>query len=173
MKKTLMAAVAFTAMTATPAFASAPSADYTFSGSVAALCTISGHAGAVDFGALTDGNGDYTGSGTSQDATDDGAYCNQANTQATITHTNLFTSNDSGTGFTNVIPMNAALSTSQGGSLSDATNATGTGTSAGSSGAIGAFTGLKVTATLGTIGTDKLVAGSYGGTITVTLTPTS
>lgn len=173
MKKLLMAAVACTAISATPALASVPTADYTFSGSVAAICTIGGHAGAVDFGALTNGNGGYTGNATSKDATDDSAYCNQANTEATITHTNLTTSNDAGTGFTNVIPMSASLSTTEGGSLADSTTATGTGTSTGSSAAIGAFTGLKVTATLGTIGTDKLVAGSYAGTITVTLTPTS
>lgn len=171
MKKLLISAVAFTAITATPAFA-AP-ASYSFDGSVAALCSISGHAGSVSFGALTDGNGAYTASGTSADATDDSAYCNQANTQATITHTNLFTTNDAGTGFTNVIPMSAALSTTNGGSLSDSTTASGTGTSTGSSGAIGAFTGLKVTATLGSIGSDKLVAGTYNGTITVTLTPSS
>lgn len=173
MKKVLLAAVAFTALSASPALATVPGASYTFSGSVSALCSIAGHSGAVDFGALTDGSGGYTGNGSSEDATDDNAYCNQANTSASITHTNLFTSNDAGTGFTNVIPMSASLSTTEGGSLDDSTNATGTGTSTGSSGTIGAFTGLKVTATLGSIGTDKLVAGSYGGTITVTLTPSS
>lgn len=173
MKKLLMAAVAFTAISATPALASVPGADYTFSGSVAAICTIGGHSGAVDFGALTDGNGGYTGSGSSQDAADDSAYCNQAQTTAKITHTNLFTSSVASNGFTNIVPMSASLSTTEGGSLSDATTATGTGTSSGSTATIGAFTGLTVTATLGTIGTDKLVAGTYGGTITVTLTPTS
>jgi hypothetical protein len=171
MRKLLISAVAFTAISTTPALA-AP-ASYSFDGSVAALCSISGHAGSVSFGPLTDGNGAYTGSGTSEDASDDNAYCNQANTEATITHTNLYTSNDASSGFTNVIPMSAALSTTQGGALSDSTTASGTGTSSGSSGTIGAFTGLKVTATLGTIGSDKLVAGTYNGTITVTLTPSS
>jgi hypothetical protein len=173
MKRILMTAAALTALSAAPAFATTPGAQYTFSGSVDALCTIAGHSGAVAFGALTNGSGAYTGNGASEDATDDNAYCNQANTQATITHTNLFTSNDASIGFTNVIPMDASLSTTEGGSLDDSTDATGTGTSAGSSGTIGAFTGLKVTATLGSIGTDKLVAGTYGGTITVTLTPSS
>jgi len=171
MRKLLIVTAVLTATTATPALA-AP-ASYNFDGSVAALCSISGHAGSVSFGALTDGNGAYTGNGTSEDATDDNAYCNQANTEATITHTNLYTTNDAGTGFTNVIPMDAALSTTNGGSLNDSTGASGTGTSSGSTGTIGAFTGLKVTATLGTIGSDKLVAGSYTGTITVTLTPSS
>jgi len=171
MRKLLIVTAVLTATTATPALA-AP-ASYNFDGSVAALCSISGHAGSVSFGALTDGNGAYTGNGTSEDATDDNAYCNQANTEATITHTNLYTTNDAGTGFTNVIPMDAALSTTNGGSLNDSSGASGTGTSSGSTGTIGAFTGLKVTATLGTIGSDKLVAGSYTGTITVTLTPSS
>lgn len=173
MKRILIAAVALTALSTTPALAAPPTANYTFSGSVAAICTISGHSGAVDFGALTDGSGDYIGDGASEDATDDNAYCNQANTEATISHTDLYTANDAGTGFTNVVPMDASLSTTQGGSLSDSTAASGSTPSSGSSGAIGAFTGLKVTATLGDIGSDKLVAGSYGGTITVTLTPTS
>lgn len=170
MKKLLIAAAAFTAMTATSATAGT---SYSFDGSVAALCSISGHAGSVSFGALTDGNGAYTASGSAEDAADDNAYCNQANTEASITHTNLFTTNGASSGFTNVIPMSAALSTTNGGSLSDSTSASGTGTSAGSSGTIGAFTGLKVTATLGSIGSDKLVAGTYNGTITVTLTPSS
>ena len=172
MKKILIAATSLAAMTATPAFA-ASNASYSFDGSVAALCSISGHGASVSFGALTDGNGAYTGNSTSQDATDDNAYCNQANTQATITHTNLYTSNAASTGFTNVVPMSASLSTTEGGSLADATAAVGTGTSTGSSGTIGAFTGLKVTATLGSIGSSKLVAGSYSGTITITLTPSS
>ena len=170
MKKILMAAVALTAMTATPAFAApGTSQTYTFDGTVA---SISG-AALVNFGALTDNSGAYTGSGTHQDATDTNAYCNQAATTAEIKHTNFVNANTATTGFTNLIPMSASLSTTQGASLSDATAASGTGTSTGTSGTIGAFTGLKVTATLGAIGTDKLVSGTYNGSITVTLTPTS
>ena len=175
MKAILMTAAAFAALAAaTPASATVPAgAAYSFDGSVAALCSIAGNASSVTFGALTDTNGAYTGAATSQQSTDTSAYCNQASTTATIQHTNLFTSNTASTGFTNVVPMSASLSTTQGASLSDATSATGTGTSVGSNGTIGAFTGLKVTATLGTIGSNKLVAGSYSGTITVTLTPSS
>lgn len=173
MKKLMIAVAGFSALTAAPAFATTPTANYDFDGSVAAICTVSGHSGSVTFGALTDGNGAYTGDASSEDATDDAAYCNEANTTATISHTNLTTSNDASSGFTNVIPMSASLSTAQSASLSDSTTASGTGTSSGSSGTIGAFTGLTVTATLGSIGTDKLVAGTYNGTITVTLTPTS
>ena len=172
MKPLLLAAVAASALAATPALA-ATTQTYSFDGSVAAICTIGGAASTVGFGALTDGSGSYTQSGTAKDATDQAAYCNQGNTTAEIKHTNLFTTNGASSGFTNVIPMTASLSTTQGASLADATAASGTSSSTGSSGTIGAFTGLKVTATLGTIGTNKLVAGTYNGSITVTLTPTS
>lgn len=172
MKRILMAAVALTATTATPAIAApGTSQTYTFGGTVASICTISG-ASLVSFGALTDASGNYTGNGTAKDATDSGAYCNQAATTAQITHTNLVNTNTATSGFTNIIPMSAALSTTEGGSLADSTAASGTGTSTGSSGTIGAFTGLKVTATLGSV-SSKLVSGTYNGSITVTLTPTS
>jgi hypothetical protein len=171
MKKLLMAAVAVSALVATPAMA-ATEQTYTFDGTVAAICTING-ASLVNFGALTDLNGAYTGNSTSQTATDTNAYCNQAATTASIKHTNLVTTNTATAGFTNVIPMSASLTTAQSVTLADATNASGTGTSAGSSGTLGGFTGLSVTATLGSIGSDKLVAGTYNGSITVTLTPTS
>ena len=172
MKKILMTAVALTAFAATPALAApGTSQTYTFDGTVASICTISG-AALVHFGALTDASGNYTGNGTHQDATDGAAYCNQAATTASISHTNLVNANTATSGFTNIIPMSAALSTTEGGSLADSTAASGTGTSAGSSGTIGAFTGLKVTATLGSV-TSKLVSGTYNGSITVTLTPAS
>jgi hypothetical protein len=174
MRKLLMAAVALTAVTATPALAST-SQTYNFTGSVAAICTIAGAASTVDFGALTDGSGAYTQNGVAKDATDTDAYCNQAQTTASIKHTDLFTTNSASTGFTNVVPMSASLTTFVGASpavvLADSTPASGSTESSGSSGTVGAFTGLKVTATLGSIGSDKLVAGTYNGTITVDLTP--
>jgi hypothetical protein len=173
MKKLMMAAVALTALTATPALA-APGTEQTntFDGTVASICTISG-ASLVHFGALTDASGAYTGNGTHQDATDSAAYCNQAATTASISHTNFVNANTATTGFVNVIPMSASLSTTETGSLADTSVASGTSASTGTSGTIGAFTGLKVTATLGSVGTSKLVSGTYNGSITVTLTPTS
>jgi hypothetical protein len=172
MKRVLLGAVALAAMVATPAMADTTSQTYTFNGTVASICTISG-ASLVSFGALTDASGNYTGNGTAKDATDSGAYCNQAATTAKITRTNFVNSNTATTGFTNVIPMAASLSTTEGAVLSDTSGDPGTGTSSGNSGTIGAFTGLKVTATLGSIGTNKLVAGTYNGSITVVLTPAS
>lgn len=168
MKKFLMAAVALTALTATPAMA-AEEQTYTFDGTVASICTISG-ATKVAFGALTDGNGAYNKSAATATATDSGAYCNQGLTTAAVKHTNLVNAVAASSGFTNVVPMSASLATTQGASIND-TSAAGSAT--GTSGTIGAFTGLSVTATLGSIGTDKLVAGTYDGSITVTLTPTS
>jgi hypothetical protein len=172
MKKILMAAVAVSALSATPAMAqTGPSQTYTFDGTVAARCVITG-ASLVSFGALTDESGAYT-SGASEDSVDSEAYCNQASTTATIKHTNLTTDSAASLGFTNVIPMSAALSTPQGASVVDETVASGTDESAGTTDEVNAFTGLKVTATLGSIGSAKLVAGTYEGSITVTLTPTT
>lgn len=172
MKRLIIAAVAITAISATPAMAApGTSQTYNFDGTVASICTISG-ASLVHFGALTDASGSYTGNGSHEDATDSAAYCNQAATTASISHTNLVNTNTATTGFTNIIPMSASLSTTEGGSLTDTSVASGTGTSTGTSGTIGAFTGLKVTATLGSV-SSKLVSGTYNGSITVTLTPTS
>lgn len=172
MKKLLLAAVAASGLAATPAMA-ATEQTYTFDGTVAARCTISG-APLVNFGALTDANGVYTKGGEAKEAVDTEAYCNRAGTTAKVQRTNLVSANGASNGFTNVIPMSASLTTTQGASLVDAsTLATPTSTSTGTIGLVGAFTGLKVTATLGTIGGDKLVAGTYNGSIIVTLTPTT
>lgn len=176
MKKMLLAAAAASAMLATPAMA-ADNATFNFSGSVAEVCTVSGAAATVDFGALTDGSGNYTAGSTTQTATSTNAYCNQGQTKATISHTNFYTSNAATTGFTNNIPMTASLVTIVGAAdnvtVADTTVASGTTSSAGTQGDVGNFTGLKVKATLGSIGSAKLVAGTYGGSITVTLQPQS
>ena len=169
MKKRLMAAVVLTAMMATPAMAApGTSQTYNFTGSVAALCSISGAAGTVSFGALTDANGVYANPGA-KDAVDTGAYCNQSQTQATITHTNLVNSVSPASGFTNIVPLSASLTTDQT-TLADSTAASGSGTSSGTTATIGGFSSLKVTATPGSPST-KLESGTYNGSITVVLTP--
>lgn len=169
MKKLLMAAVALTAMTASPALAApGTSQTYHFSGTVAALCSISGESATVSFGALTDANGVYVNPGA-KDNTDTGAYCNQSNTTATISHTNLVNSVSPASGFTNIVPLSASLTTDQT-TLTDSTAASGSGTSAGSTGTIGGFSSLKVTATPGSPSA-KLESGTYNGSITVVLTP--
>lgn len=169
MKKLLMAAVAVSALAAMPALAQT-SQDYTFSGNVATSCYISG-ATTVDFGTLQSASGVYgPANGATVSATDTSAFCNQAQTTALVTHTNLKTTSPVSSGFTNLVVMSAKASTPQNATgVSDSTPA-GTGTSAGNSGTLGAFTGLTVAATL-TAPTDKLVAGTYSGTITVALTP--
>jgi hypothetical protein len=153
-------------------------APYTFQNTVNSTCTIAGPSGIISMDPLVDANGHYT-PGISKDSTDTGANCNQGATKATITHTNLFTSTTvtGGSNLVNVIPMSASLTTTQGATLADGTTASGTGTSSGTGPTtIGAFTGLKVTATLGSIGTSEPVrsgANNYGGTITITLQPAS
>lgn len=172
MKKILMAAVALTAVTATPALAAAPSQTYNFSGNVDTLCTISG-AATVGFGSLTGAGGEYIGNNQVRNAIDTYAYCNQGQTTAVISHTNLVGNKAATSGYTNIVPMSASLTTPEKGTFADSTNASGSTASAGTTVNIGAFTGLKVTATLGDIGADKLVAGDYSGSITVTLSPAS
>ena len=137
---------------------------------------ISGASGPVSFGALTDSNGAYTASGVSKVATDTNAGCNGVNTNATISRTNLFTTNSASGTFVNVIPMGAKLTTTpQNVTLNDTStlSATSISPSAGTSGKIGQFTGLTVTATLGSIGSNRPVSGSYGASITITLSPAS
>ena len=160
MKKLLMAAVAASAIAATPAMA-ATSATYSVSGSVAGACSISA-TGSVDFGPLTDGAGAYNNSGTSSEDTDDSAYCNQAATTVTITHTNLANTASAPTGFTNTVTFDPVVSTQ---------SVTLTGDKAGGT-LIGAFDVFKVKATA-TAPSAKLVAGSYSGSITITLAPTT
>jgi len=172
MKKLMTAAVGLIAIASTPAMAATAGTTqtYTFNGKVDALCSISG-ADAVDFGKLTDTSGTYQNPGA-KTATDAGANCNQAGTTATITHTDLFTSNPATAGFTNIVPLSASLSTNQGVTIADATSASGSTSSTGTTAAIKAFTALTVTATPGTPSA-RLVAGDYSGTVTVTLSPSA
>lgn len=158
MKKILMAAVALTAVTATPAFAADTVATYSVSGSVDALCAASA-TGSISLGSLIDANGALSNSGGS--ATDSGAYCNGAGTTIQVAHTNLSTAGTAATGFTNTIAFTPKVTA--GASVFTGDQASGT--------ALGSFSGLTVEARSLTTGTDKPVAGSYSGSITVTLTP--
>lgn len=162
MKKLLMAAAAASALAAAPALA-ATTADYAVTGSVAAVCSVTA-TGTVAFGALTSGTGAYTNSGTSTEATDSSAYCNQAATTVEITHTNLSTTT-TGTipsTFTNTVVITPVVTTD--GPTLTGDKAAGT--------AIGAFSLLKVKATAATPSL-KLIAGAYTGSITITLSPAS
>ena len=160
MKKLLMAATAASALAASPALA-ATTADYAVTGNVAAVCSVTA-AGTVDFGALTGTNGAYSNSGISTEVTDSAAYCNQAATTVTISHTNL-TTTTTGTlpaTFTTTVVITPVV-TADSGAFGDVTGGT-----------IGAFSSLKVKATA-TAPTLKLIAGAYTGSITITLSPAS
>ena len=161
-KKLLLAAVAVSAIAATPAMAADTVALCGISGSVGEVCSASA-TGSIAFGALTDGTG--TLNVTSKDAAaDTGAYCNGAGTTITIAHTNLVHSTGAGTapaGFTKTVtfvPEVDAGATTKTGDIGPV--------------ALGAFSGLTVRAkSLATSASAKPLAGSYSGSITVTLTP--
>lgn len=160
MKKILMAAVAASAIASSPAMAAVAST-YDVTGSVAGVCSISA-TGSIDFGALTDGTGAYSNTGTSTEATDSTAYCNQAATTVTITHTNLSTAASAPTNFTNTVAFTPVVTTQQVTLTGDKPAGT----------LIGAFDVFKVKATA-TTPSLKLVAGNYSGSITITLAPTT
>ena len=161
MKKILMAALTASALSATPAMAQTVQT-YAVTGTVNALCSISGATTAINFGTLTNTTGGFALQNASPSVTDSGAYCNQASTTVSIAHTNLTTTATSA-GFTNTVVITPAISTPQ-----HPTQIVGDVGPV----ALGAFTGLTVYATAANPGV-PLVAGVYNGTITVTLAPSS
>lgn len=161
MKKLMMAALAASTLLATPAMA-ATTASYDVTASVAAVCSISATGAVLDFGALTDASGNFSNT-AAPETTDSAAYCNQASTKVAVSHTSLTNTVTAPTGFTNIVTYTPVLTT-------QATTLTGDQTV----GAIGAFTTLKVKASsAAATGGAKLVAGSYTGAISITLTPAS
>jgi hypothetical protein len=178
MKKFLIAVAMVSAVSASPVLA-ATTATYTMSGSVTAICTVSA-SGTLSFGTLTDANGAtsvQTANPSSADAT---AFCNQANTTVNLKRTNLASSAAASSGFTNTLLITSVkvVSPQNATGITDSTALAGTGTSAGTSGTLGAFTAMTVSAVAGgAVGGNSLVAGSgataYSGTVTIVLTPTS
>jgi len=156
MRKWMMAALAASTVAATPALAGT-TATYTVNGSVDAACSISA-SGTLDFGKLTDATGAFSNTAAPSSA-DGNAYCNQAATTVTVAHTDLTTSGTPTTGFTNDVTYTPVLITSDRTLTGNQTNAT-----------IGAFSSLTVKAQ-NAAASAKLVAGSYSGTISITLTP--
>ena len=98
------------------------------------------------------------------EVTDTGAYCNQGSTTVEVTHDDLLTGGTPGTGFTNTVAFTPTVTFTNGANSPIVGNQTGV--------AVGTFTGMKVKATL-IAPTSLLVAGTYIGKITVTLSPTS
>lgn len=148
---------------------------YTMSGSVTAICTAS-TTGTLSFGTLTDSGGVTSVQTSNPSQTDSTAFCNQANTTVEVKRTNLTTTNGTSSGFTNTLLITNAkvVSPQNATGITDTSALPGAGTSAGASGTIGGFTSLTVSALAGAaVGGNRLVSGSYSGTVTVTLTPTS
>ena len=163
MKKILMAALTASALSATPAMAQ--TATYAVTGSVASVCSASA-TGTIAFGSLISSVTGFL-TATSQPATaDSGAFCNGAGTTVQVGHNDLVntTTTQSGaapTGFTNTVTFTPKVVTSN--KTFNNNQALGT--------LIGAFNGLTVTAENLSAGGDKPLAGSYSGSITITLSP--
>ncbi|HEY1836183.1 MAG TPA: hypothetical protein VGG36_00880 [Rhizomicrobium sp.] len=179
LKHTLAASAAIAAVLAlsVPSYAlatTAPSAVVTVSGSVTATCSLNGNPStyAVNMGNLADANGNTL--STSQTVNYlTGAWCNGATSTLSVATTKMMPTTLPGSvpnGFTDSVDY-TLKSTS--GLLNNQSFDTATGT--GGSATVGAFIDNGDS---GTITTDaqtakKLMAGSYAGTITVTLTPGS
>ena len=163
MKKLLMAAVAASALVATPAMAQVST--YTVSGSVASICSAS-PTGTIAFGSLINASTGFL-SATSQPATaDTGAFCNGAGTTVQVAHVDLVntTTTQSGAapaGFTKTVTFTPKVVTSVGALSGDQAALT----------ALGAFNGITVTAENLSAGGNKPLAGAYSGSITITLSP--
>ena len=158
MKKILMAAVALTAVTATPAFAADTVATYSVSGNVDAICSANA-TGTIALGNLVDANGTLNVSTGS--ASDTGAYCNGAGTTIQVAHASLTTGGAAAAGFTNTLTFTPKVT-------AGATVFTG---DQGAATPLGSFSGLTVEVTGLSAGSNKPVAGNYSGSITVTLSP--
>lgn len=154
MKKLMtVAAVGALALGSDPAFAAGTA--YTFDATVAPVCSLS--ASSASFGTITDANA--TGAVA---IANDSSYCNAAGTKVTVSHNLLHTASATPvpTGFTNDIEFVPTVTTNEGetvvGDQSTPVN-------------LRAFTGVHVKATLNAP-SGHLVAGTYNGSITLTLT---
>ncbi|WP_152639820.1 hypothetical protein [Sphingobium bisphenolivorans] len=164
MKKMLLAAAAASAVLATPAMA-AETATYDVTGSVAAVCAVS-TGSAVSFSSLTDNTGVLNAT-TTDEATDAAAYCNGSASTVKVEHVALKrqVNNADDTAappspFVNQVDFTPVVT------IGSTTYSSSTAT------LVGAFSGLKVKAiTPTTTGNAKPLAGSYKGSITVTLSP--
>ncbi|ANI79505.1 hypothetical protein [Sphingobium sp. EP60837] len=158
MKKILMAAVALTALGATPAMAAGV---FTVSGDVAATC------GAISDGTITFSSGIATGtdgtltSGQSQSSAPQNVYCNGAGSKITVAHTAMKIGDGTGapSNFTKTIDFTTDV------------NFAGTHFGEGTSQTLGAMSGSLVVSANDLTASAKPLAGSYSGSITVTVSP--
>ena len=159
MKRQLMVAAALLAMSATPAYAQAV---FNVSGTVNAVCSYNG--GTIAFGTITtDSSGNINSGQSASSSAETGFYCNGAGTTLDLAHTALTTSATAPSGFTSSIDYTPEAQIGSGTPYSG--DQTGT--------AFGAQAGSLVVSAKNLTATGKLMAGSYSGTITLTLTPAS
>lgn len=167
MKKVLLAAAA-TALLASPAFAQ--SATVNINGNAQAVCSVSG-SGTVNLGTdLATATGDLNAAAINNftGATVTG-YCTGVNSTATVSQTNFTRSPAvaAPSGFSTAVSFDAAV-----------TLGLGTASSTGAAASVGLFNVTSQQIVLSNAAptggpTDKIVAGSYGASVTVTLAPLS
>ncbi len=159
MKKMLIATVALATFAATPSMA----ADFTVSGTVNAVCSYTG--GSISFNTIaTNADGSIAGSQSASSTGQAGFYCNGANTTATLSHAALSNGNASPpSGFTGTINFTPVVK------VDGADLVTGDQSSV----AFGAQAGSLVVEARTLTASGKVLAGSYNGSITLTLTPTA
>jgi hypothetical protein len=159
MRKIVIAAVTFTAIAVLPA-APAAAADFTVTGSVTATCNYSG--GTIPFGTIGVNSDGTIASGQSASSTaQTGFYCNGAGTTLDLAHTAMTDGVTAPSGFTSTIDFTPAVKV--GGTDKKVGDGTGT--------ALGAIAGSLVVDARTLTATGKLTAGTYSGSVTLTLTP--
>lgn len=159
MRKILMAAVALAAVSASPAYAQA---NFDVTGNVTAVCNYTG--GTIAFGTIGVNADGTIASGQSQSSADQtGFYCNGAGTTLTLAHTAMANATPAASGFTNSINFTPAVKV---GGVDQQVND-------GTNNSFGAQAGTLVVDARNLTASGKLMAGSYSGTITLTLTPAS
>lgn len=159
MKKIFMTVVAVTGLAGLPAVP-ASAASFTVSGSVTATCNYSG--GTIAFGTIaTNADGTLTSNQSASSSAQTGFFCNGAGTTLDLTHTAMTDGVTAPSGFTSTIDFTPAVK------VGGTDKQVGNGTSV----ALGAIAGSLVVDARNLSAAAKPTAGSYSGSITLTLTP--
>jgi hypothetical protein len=155
MKKLLMAAVAVSAIAATPAFA----ADFPITATVGASCgAITGST--IAFSAIATGADGTLTAGQSASSSSQAVYCNGAGSTITVTSTELLTSPGVvASGFTKTLGFTTDV------------NFAGVHRGTGAAQALGAVTGTLIVSANNLTASAKPQAGDYTGLIQVTVAP--
>jgi hypothetical protein len=159
MKKIFMTAAAITGLTAFSAMP-AGAASFTVSGSVTATCNYTG--GTIAFGTIAiNSDGTLTASQTASSTAQTSFFCNGAGTTLDLAHTAMTDGVTAPSGYTSTIDFTPAVKV--GGTDKKVGDGTGT--------ALGAIAGSLVVDARNLTAAAKPTAGTYSGSITLTLTP--